>query len=674
MSKANELTFQNDMIRQLQAHGWLLGKAEHYNRELALYPEDVIGFVKDTQDEQWQKFCALYPVQPEQKFLERLAQQLNKADPNAANKEMRTFGTLGVLRHELKDRGTRFSLCQFAPEHDLNPDTLARYKKNRLRVVPEVTYSPWATAEHLAETGVKAKEWRIDLVLFVNGIPVATLELKSEFKQAVHNAMRQYRTTRLPVDPVTKKPEPLLTFKRGALVHFAVSQYEVYMTTRLEGESTFFLPFNKGTHDGGAGNDAPLDVNQYATDYLWNEVLVPDNLLKILGRFVHLQIEDKEDWEGRKYKKESLIFPRYHQWDVVSKLLAAAKSEGPGQKYLIQHSAGSGKSNSIAWSAHQLSSLYDASGNKLFHSVIVVTDRTVLDAQLQDTIAQFEQTDGVVGRINNQEGDGSKSEKLAKALESSQPIIIVTIQTFPFVLRAIENSVSLKERNYAIIADEAHSSQTGSTARQLKEVLMVDGTASDEEELTTDDILDAALASRRASKNLTYLAFTATPKTKTLELFGRLPKPDEPASKTNKPEAFHVYSMRQAIEEGFILDVLKNYTNYKVAYNLAMKMKDADQEVESKKAKVKLNQWVRLHDHNISQKVMVIVEHFKTHVMGLLGGQAKAMVVTSSRKEAVRYKQAFDKYITQQGYQKIHAMVAFSGEVEFSDKDPNSDF
>jgi len=674
MNKANELTFQNDMIRQLQAHGWLLGKAEHYNRELALYPEDVIGFVKDTQDEQWQKFCTLYPVQPEQKFLERLAQQLNKADPNAANKEMRTFGTLGVLRHELKDRGTRFSLCQFAPEHDLNPDTLARYKKNRLRVVPEVTYSPWATAEHLAETGVKAKEWRIDLVLFVNGIPVATLELKSEFKQAVHNAMRQYRTTRLPVDPVTKKPEPLLTFKRGALVHFAVSQYEVYMTTRLEGESTFFLPFNKGTHDGGAGNDAPLDVNQYATDYLWNEVLVPDNLLKILGRFVHLQIEDKEDWEGRKYKKESLIFPRYHQWDVVSKLLAAAKSEGPGQKYLIQHSAGSGKSNSIAWSAHQLSSLYDASGNKLFHSVIVVTDRTVLDAQLQDTIAQFEQTDGVVGRINNQEGDGSKSEKLAKALESSQPIIIVTIQTFPFVLRAIENSVSLKERNYAIIADEAHSSQTGSTARQLKEVLMVDGTASDEEELTTDDILDAALASRRASKNLTYLAFTATPKTKTLELFGRLPKPDEPASKTNKPEAFHVYSMRQAIEEGFILDVLKNYTNYKVAYNLAMKMKDADQEVESKKAKVKLNQWVRLHDHNISQKVMVIVEHFKTHVMGLLGGQAKAMVVTSSRKEAVRYKQAFDKYITQQGYQKIHAMVAFSGEVEFSDKDPNSDF
>jgi len=670
--KAKELAFQNDMIGHLLANGWLRGKSEHYNRSLALYPEDVIGFIKDTQDEQWQKFCALYPNDSEQKFLERVATQLNKADPNAANKEMRTFGTLGVLRHEIKDRNTRFSMCQFQPEHNLNPATIARYAQNRLRVVPELVYSPWANEAHRIETGAKAKSWRIDLVLFVNGIPVATLELKSEFKQAVHNAMNQYKTSRLPIDAVTKKPEPLLTFKRGALVHFAVSQYEVYMATRLEGKETFFLPFNKGTAEGGAGNDVPADVSQYATEYLWNEILLPDNLLKILARYVHLQIDEKEDWEGRKYKKESLIFPRYHQWDVVNKLVDAARKEGPGQKYLIQHSAGSGKSNSIAWVAHQLSSLYDTKGNKQFHSVIVVTDRTVLDAQLQDTIAQFEHTDGVVGRINNQEGDGSKSEKLAKALENSQPIIIVTIQTFPFVLKAIENSVRLKERNYVVIADEAHSSQTGSTARQLKEVLMVDSSG-DDEELSTEDILDAAVASRRASPNLSYLAFTATPKTKTLELFGRLPFPAEVSSKTNMPAAFHVYSMRQAIEEGFILDVLKNYTNYKVAYNLAMKIKDSDQEVESKRAKVRLNQWVRLHDHNISQKVMVIVEHFKTHVMGLLGGQAKAMVVTSSRKEAVRYKLGFDQYIAEQGYQKIHAMVAFSGEVEFTPKDPSSE-
>jgi type I restriction enzyme, R subunit len=672
-SKAHESVFQNDIIQYLMANGWLLGKSENYHREYALYSEDLLGFVQDTQEVQWQKFCSLYPSNPEQKFLERVVSQLNKSDPNAANKEMRTFGTLGVLRHELRDRGTRFSLCQFKPEHDLNPETLARYQKNRCRVVPELVYSPWASTQQLAETGSKAKAWRIDLVLFVNGLPVATLELKSEFKQAVHNAINQYKTTRLPVDPITKKPEPLLSFKRGALVHFAVSQYEVYMATRLEGANTVFLPFNKGTKEGGAGNDVPDDVNQYATDYLWNEVLVPENLLSILARFVHLQIEEKENWEGRKYKKEALIFPRYHQWDVVKKLIAAARSEGTGHKYLIQHSAGSGKSNSIAWTAHQLSSLYDANGHKQFDSVIIVTDRTVLDDQLQDTIYQFEHVDGVVGRINNKEGDGSKSEKLAAALEKSQPIIIVTIQTFPYVLSAIENSVSLKQRCYAIIADEAHSSQSGSTARQLKEVLMIEATEDNEEDVTTEDILDAAIASRRASKNVSYFAFTATPKTKTLELFGRCPQPNEAPSTKNLPAAYHVYSMRQAIEEGFILDILKNYTNYKVAYNLALKIQGTDQEVESKKAKVKLNQWVRLHDYNISQKVQIIVEHFKDNVMGLLGGQAKAMVVTSSRKEAVRYKLSFDKYIKAKGYQNIHALVAFSGEVEFNSKDPNTD-
>ncbi|RVU29318.1 type I restriction endonuclease subunit R [Neptunomonas marina] len=671
-SKSKEVIFQNDIIAQLVANGWLLGAPAGYNRELALYEEDLLAFVKETQPTQWAKYGKLYPQNPEQHFLERVASQLAKADPNAASKELRTFGTLGVLRNEIKDRGTRFRLCQFKPDHDLNPDTLARYKQNRLRVVPELTYSPYATDEHLAETGKQAKKWRIDLVLFLNGLPIATLELKSEFKQAVENAIKQYKLTRLPKDPVTNKPEPLLTFKRGALVHFAVSQYEVYMATKLEGEDTFFLPFNKGTAQGAAGNDIPADPNEYATAYLWKEVLAPDNLLKILAKFVHLQIEEKEDWQGKKYKKETMIFPRYHQWDVVNQLVGDARQNGPGHKYLIQHSAGSGKSNSIAWTAHQLASLYDAEGNKRFHSVIVVTDRTVLDDQLQDTIYQFEHADGVVGRINNKEGQGSKSEKLATALEEAQPIIIVTIQTFPFVLKAIENSVSLKERNYAVIADEAHSSQSGSTARQLKEVLMVDN-AEDVEELSSEEILDATIAARRGSDNLSYFAFTATPKAKTLELFGRLPDPTLPASATNKPKAYHVYSMRQAIEEGFILDVLKNYTTYKVAYQLAEKAREHDAEVDSKKAKVKLNQWVRLHDYNIAQKVQVIIEHFKANVMGLLGGQAKAMVVTSSRKEAVRYKLAFDRYVAENKYQDITAMVAFSGEVEFTEDDPNAD-
>lgn len=673
VNKSNEQTFQNDIINQMVSNGWLLGTPEGYNRKLALYEEDLLGFVQETQDTEWQKYSKLYPQNPEKHLLERVASQLNKADPAAANRELRTFGTLGVLRHELRDRGTRFKLCQFKPEHDLNPDTLSRYEKNRLRIVPELVYSPYATEEHLFETGKMAKAWRIDLVLFVNGLPIATLELKSEFKQAVENAIKQYKRTRLPKDPVVKKPEPLLTFKRGALVHFAVSQYEVYMSTKLAGSETFFLPFNKGTKEGGAGNDIPENPEEYASGYLWNEVLLPDNLLTILARYVHLQIEEVEDWQGKKSKKETLIFPRYHQWDVVNRLLRAARSEGAGHKYLIQHSAGSGKSNSIAWTAHQLSSLYDAQGIKQFHSVIVVTDRTVLDDQLQDTIYQFEHADGVVGRINRDIGDGSKSEKLALALENSQPIIIVTIQTFPFVLQAIENNVSLKERRYAIIADEAHSSQSGSTARQLKEVLMIDE-SSDDVELSSEDILDATIAARRESGNLSYFAFTATPKPKTLELFGRLANPALPPSKQNKPEAYHVYSMRQAIEEGFILDVLRNYTNYKVAYQLAQKIQGKDEEVDSKRAQVKLNQWVRLHDYNIAQKVQVIVEHFKDNVMGLLGGQAKAMVVTSSRKEVVRYKKEFDKYVTRKGkgYEAIRAMVAFSGEVEFSDKDPNT--
>jgi type I restriction enzyme R subunit len=671
-SLSQESVFQTDIINQMIGNGWQLGSPAGYNRQLALYEEDVLGFVQDTQAEQWRKYCKIYPQNPEKHFLERVARQLDKVDPNAANRELRTFGTLGVLRHELRDRGTRFKLCQFKPDHDLNPDTLARYEKNRLRIVPELVYSPYATEEHLAANGKKAKAWRIDLVLFVNGLPVATMELKSEFKQAVESAKKQFKLTRLSKDPVTKKPEPLLTFKRGALVHFAVSQYEVYMATRLEGDDTFFLPFNKGTKEGGAGNDVPDNTGEYATGYLWNEVLLPDNLLKILARFVHLQIEEKEDWQGKKYKKETLIFPRYHQWDVVNRLIEAARTEGPGHKYLIQHSAGSGKSNSIAWTAHQLASLYDGQGEKQFHSVIVVTDRTVLDDQLQDTIYQFEHADGVVARINRDIGEGSKSEKLAKALEASQPIIIVTIQTFPFVLQAIEDNVSLKERRYAVIADEAHSSQSGSTARQLKEVLLAENTT-DDVELTSEDILDATIAARRANENLSYFAFTATPKPKTLELFGRLPDPSLPPSKTNRPEAFHVYSMRQAIEEEFILDVLKNYTNYKVAYQLAQRIQARDEEVDSKRATVKINQWVRLHDYNIAQKVKVIVEHFRHNILGLLGGQAKAMVVTSSRKEVVRYKKEFDKYVTLKGYDSIRAMVAFSGEVTFTDRDPNAE-
>ena len=671
-----ETTFQADIITQMQTQGWQLGTPSNYTAQTALYEQDVLDFVQTTQSQEWEKFCRTFPIDSERYFITALVKQLNKADEHATDRASRTYGTLGVLRHGLKIRNARFSLCQFKPEHSLNPEIMARYEANICRVVPEVVYSPHTSLKDGADANDKvAKRNRIDIVLFVNGIPVTTMELKSEFKQAVQNAITQYKKTRLPKDPDTKKPEPLLTFKRGALVHFAVSQYEVYMTTRLAGDNTYFLPFNKGTSDGGAGNDIPDDISRYATDYLWNEVLTPDNLLAILGHFMHLQIEEEEDAIGRKSKKETMMFPRYHQWDVVTKLVNAAIDEGAGQKYLIQHSAGSGKSNSIAWTAHQLSTLYNSDGDKQFDSVIVITDRTVLDDQLQDTIYQFEHADGVVGKINRKEGDGSKSEQLAEALVNSQPIIIVTIQTFPFVLKAIEDSSVLKSRRYAIIADEAHSSQTGSTARQLKEVLIsgdIDSNTDDDKPLSSEDVLDATLAARRSSPNLSYYAFTATPKPKTIELFGRLPNPDLPASSDNLPAAYHVYSMRQAIEEGFILDVLKNYTNYKVVYQLKQKLASDDDEVDARRAKIKLNNWVRLHEHNIAQKVKIIIEHFNDNIKGLLGGQAKAMVVTGSRKEAVRYKLAFDNYIAEYGYKNINAMVAFSGEVTFNDNDPDS--
>ncbi|MBU5615696.1 DEAD/DEAH box helicase family protein [Psychrobacter sp. TAE2020] len=681
-----ESVFQADIVSQMQAHGWQLGSPSGYQADTALYEQDVLDFVQTTQPLEWEKFCKTFPIDSERHFITALVKQLSKADEQSTDKASRTYGTLGVLRHELKIRNARFSLCQFKPEHDLNPEIMARYQANICRIVPEVVYSPYTlnkaslkdSSEGKTDSKV-AKRNRIDIVLFINGLPVTTLELKSEFKQSVQNAITQYKKTRLPKDPDTGRPEPLLTFKRGALVHFAVSQYQVYMTTRLAGDSTYFLPFNKGTAEGGAGNDTPSDSSRYATDYLWNEVLTPDHLLAILGHFMHLQIEEEEDVIGRKSKRETMMFPRYHQWDVVTKLVNAAITEGAGQKYLIQHSAGSGKSNSIAWTAHQLSTLYNSDGEKQFHSVIVITDRTVLDDQLQDTIYQFEHADGVVGKINRKEGDGSKSEQLASALVNSQPIIIVTIQTFPFVLKAIEDSSVLKSRRYAIIADEAHSSQTGSTARQLKEVLVsgdveidAESSADEDKPLSSEDMLDATLAARRSSPNLSYYAFTATPKPKTIELFGRLPNPDLPASKDNLPAAYHVYSMRQAIEEGFILDVLKNYTNYKVVYQLKQKLAAKDNEVDARRAKIKLNNWVRLHEHNIAQKVKIIIEHFNDNIKGLLGGQAKAMVVTGSRKEAVRYKLAFDNYIAEYGYKNINAMVAFSGEVTFTDNDPDS--
>jgi len=634
--KHREIHFEEEICEHLADHGWLYSADDTgYDAERALFPEDLIGWLADTQKPELSRLRTLQNGGTTAALMDRVVKLLE------------TDGTVSVLRHSFKHLNAKFDLCQFKPAHGLNPETLDRYAKVRLRVMRQVHYST-------------SNRNSIDLILFVNGIPVATLELKTEFTQTVDNAIWQYKKDRPPKDPVTKKAEPLLTFKRGALVHFAVSTDEVHMTTELKGAATRFLPFNLG-YEEGKGN--PPNPGGYATSYLWERILQRDHWLQILGSFVHLEENETVDRAGKKRTSESLIFPRFHQWEAVTRLIAASREEGPGHTYLVQHSAGSGKTNSISWLAHQLSSLHDHDDRRVFDSVLVITDRTVLDRQLQDAIYQFEHKHGVVARITDKEG--SKSEKLVAALDASTPIIIVTLQTFPHVMGFLREAATLKDRRFAVIVDEAHSSMSGSAAHNLHEVLGMDATPTDgDEEVTADDVVTAEAASRGLPPNASFYAFTATPKDKTLQVFGRVPDPSQPPSNENRPRAFHMYSMRQAIQEGFILDVLANYTAYKAAWKLAHNGKEYDARVVDATEGVKqLVRWVRLHPYNIRQKVEIIVDHFRRSVLPTLDGQAKAMVVTGSRTEAVRYKLAIDKYIREQGYKDVAALVAFSGEV-----------
>jgi len=651
MTKHRERAFEDEVVAHLAAHGWLEGRSDGYDRELALYPEDVLGWLEETQPTELAKLGRLHNGDTGKVVLKRLAEMLDKD------------GTLAVLRRGFKHVSARFDMCQFKPAQGLNPTTLARYGQVRCRVVRQLRYS------------LNQANDALDLAFFVNGVPVATAELKTDFTQSVRDAIAQYRHDRPPRDPATNRDEPLLQFKRRALVHFAVSTDEVWMTTRLEGKGTRFLPFNLG-NDGGAGN--PANDAGYRTAYLWERVLERESLLDIVANFAHLEQSTvvasplsraRERGTGGEGQRESLIFPRYHQWDAVRALVGTARAEGPGHSYLIQHSAGSGKSNSIAWLAHRLASLHDAQDAKRFDSVIVVTDRTVLDAQLQETIYQFEHKSGVVKRIEAKAG--VKSEQLATALLNRTPIIIVTLQTFPWALEAIRTQGTLRARRFAVIADEAHSSQSGSAASALSKALT---TEQREEgvEVSAEDVLLAEMEDRATHPNISFFAFTATPKAKTLLRFGRRPQPDLPPSETNMPVAFHVYTMQQAIEEGYILDVLQNYTPYRLAFKLAHNGQEYDQaEVDQAAAMQGLMRWVRLHPYNISQKVQIIVEHFRENVQRLLGGHAKAMVVTGSRKEAVRYKLALDAYIHQQGYSDLAALVAFSDEVSDLESGPS---
>jgi type I restriction enzyme R subunit len=639
MNLHKEISFEEEICDYLSEHGWLCahGDAALYDRARALFPPDIVAWLQASQPAAWETLTKNHGAAAETALLDRIRKQLDER------------GTLDLLRHGIEMFGPKspLKLAEFKPAFGLNEDILARYNANRLRIVRQVRYST-------------ANENCVDLVLFLNGLPVATAELKTDFTQSVADAVDQYRFDRQPV-PKGQKAEPLLAFPSGALVHFAVSNAEVMMTTKLAGPATSFLPFNKG-HKGGKGNEP--NPNGHPTAYLWEEIWQRDSWLEILGRYIVAERDAKK-------KIKALIFPRFHQLDATRKLQAAVLAEEAGSKYLIQHSAGSGKTNSIAWTAHFLADLHDKQHQKVFDTVIVVSDRNVIDGQLRDAVAGFERTTGVVETITSE--GGAKSGKLAEALAGGKKVVVCTIQTFPFALETVRELAATKGKHFAVIADEAHSSQTGESAAKLKQVLSAEELAdlSDGGEVSNEDILAAQMAARASEKGITYIAFTATPKAKTMEIFGRRPDPSQPASQTNLPQAFHVYSMRQAIEEGFILDVLKNYTPYDLAFKLAQNGKEMDdKEVERKEAVKSLMRWVRLHPYNISQKVQIVVEHYRANVQPLLDGKAKAMVVTGSRLEAVRWQIAIRKYIKDKGYD-LGTIVAFSGEVNDKESGPD---
>ncbi|AML50181.1 type I restriction endonuclease subunit R [Falsihalocynthiibacter arcticus] len=648
MRKHTEIRFEDAITESLTtAGGYALGDPDGFDAERGLFPDEVIAFIETTQAKRWASLQEFHGDRSKGTLLDSLC------------KELSAKGSLHVLRHGFKCLGKTWKLAYFAPASGMNPDALADYAANRLTATRQVHFDP------------KKKGLSLDLVLSVNGLPIVTLELKNQMSgQTVEHAKKQYKFDRDPTCPIFR-------FKERALVHFAVDTDLASMTTRLSGSKTVFLPFNKG-HGQGAGN--PPDEDNYRTAYLWEEVLTKDSLMDILARFLHLEVKETKVVTVRGIKtsrKETMIFPRYHQLDSVRKLVADAKTKGPSHNYLIQHSAGSGKSNSIAWLAHRLSSLHDENDQKVFSTVVVITDRRVLDQQLQDTIYQFEHKQGVVEKIDE------NTQQLAKALSGGVPIVITTIQKFPFIAQALDTlskkgegvQIDTSGKSFAVIVDEAHSSQSGETAMELRKVLNREGIAAtiaeqiidDEEEQNLSDEAKEALfqemLKRPRQKNISFFAFTATPKFKTLAVF------NEPGPYGKPP--FHHYSMRQAIEEGFIMDVLKSYTTYKAYYGLIKSIED-DPEVPRKKAAKQLARFMSLHPHNISQKVEVIIEHFRHHTRHKIGGRAKAMVVTGSRLHAVRYKLAFDKYVTDKGYGDIKALVAFSGSVkdpDFPDKE-----
>jgi type I restriction enzyme, R subunit len=629
-SSHKELAFEDLIEKHLLAHGWERGTAYTFDRELGVDFDELFAFMGATQQEAWDELVerrgGLEVAQRE--FRKLVAKRIDESS------------TLHVLRRGVTDLGVDFRLAYFKPEHGLTPELVAGYQANRCTVVRQLAYSQ------------KDPDKALDLVLLLNGIPTATAELKNPLTgQNVEHAKRQYRHDRDPSEPI---------FARRALVHFAVDPSLVFQTTRLEGKDTVFLPFNQGSGGsgelGGAGNP-PAKGGRHATAYLWEEVWERETWLELLHRFIH--IEPSSRASGRRggsgrTSTGNLIFPRFQQWDAVRRLVADARGHGAGRNYLIQHSAGSGKSNTIAWLAHRLAGLH-AEDQKLFDKVVVITDRVVLDRQLQATVFQFDHEPGVVEKVEG------TSAQLAEALESSTAkIVISTLQKFPFVLERIGD---LSDKRFAVIVDEAHASQSGEAAKALRAALGSGGDLEDEDRETEPDevgeittaLIERSARERGQQPNLSYFAFTATPTKRTLHVFG--------TREGGELRPFHTYSMRQAIEEGFILDVLRRFMPYRVFWKVASKLEE-DPEIERRKAAAEIVRFVSARPETLEEKAKIIVEHFRSSTRKLIGGRAKAMVVTASRELAVRTHFALEAYVRSQGYTDCEPLVAFSDTVD----------
>lgn len=632
MLENKEIRFEQDIEISLTSDGgWKSKKFQELNFDpnIGLDLDLLIEFITDTQPKAWERYQKIYGSDSSQKLYKRFEEEVS------------SHGMLHVLRNGITDRGVKLKVAYFKPVSGLNEDTLQKYNANRFTCTRQFAYSP-------------SNHKTIDMVLLVNGIPLVAIELKNQYtSQTVENAMVQFKRDR-------NQKELIFNFNRRFLVYFAVDHTDVYMTTRLAGNKTYFLPFNQGSngpgHVGGKGN--PVNAYGYPTSYLWEQVLITDNLMDIFQRFMNLEVK-KEKQGDKEVAKRTLIFPRYHQLDVVRKLISDVKTNGSGKNYLIQHSAGSGKSNSIAWLAYHLSSAHDENDQPIFASTIIVTDRTVLDRQLQNTITSFDHRAGQVETID----DKKTSQDLKNAINDGKKIIITTLQKFPVIYKEID---AVEGHNFAILVDEAHSSQTGSSAQKLKTALANKQASLEEyaeiesevEEETSDaqDELVNTLLSQGQHKNLSFFAFTATPKEKTLEMFGT-----KQSDNTFTP--FHVYCMRQAIEEGFILDVLKNYMTYETSYKIAKQIEENPDLPKSEAVKA-IARYQTLHPWVLAQKTQIMVEQFREVTKRAINGRGKAMVVTASRLHAVRYMQEFKRYIERMGYKDLDVLVAFSGSVK----------